>query len=59
MPNVVGKSVSAAQSELAKVGLKAQAVGEGTVTSQYPLAETEILKGSYVTVYTKTSSDAE
>lgn len=59
VPNVVGKSVSAAQSELSKVGLKAQVVGEGTVTSQYPLAETEILKGSYVTVYTKTSSDTE
>ncbi len=52
VPDVTGKTLSAAGAVLKSVGLSYQAVGSGTVTAQSPAAGTTITKNGTVVLYT-------
>ncbi len=52
VPDVVGKTVSAAQTALAAAGLRCRVTGSGTVTAQIPSAGTVMMKDGTVAVYT-------
>lgn len=52
VPDVVGKTLSAASTSLKSAGLSYRAVGNGTVTAQIPPAGTAIAKSGTVVLYT-------
>lgn len=54
VPNLLGKSVADAKSEISSTSLSIKVVGDGdTVVAQYPDADREISKGGLVVVYTE------
>jgi len=59
VPAQVGKELAAAVSEIEQLGLKASVIGEGTqVIAQLPLADTQMLKGNSVVLYTHMPKNA-
>ena len=52
VPNVIGKTVSAASTILKSAGLTCRVVGSGTVTAQIPAAGTAIAKNGAAVLYT-------